>query len=61
MDNITLTNDEKIYWEKIFNSEFIFETAGKKYLIQNLSLKQNVIKHAIVFAADGTVKTYRLK
>ena len=26
MDNITLTNDEKIYWEKIFNSEFIFET-----------------------------------
>lgn len=30
MDNITLTNDEKIYWEKIFNSEFIFETGCYK-------------------------------
>lgn len=30
MDNITLTNDEKIYWEKKFNSEFIFETGCYK-------------------------------
>lgn len=30
MNNITLTNEEKIYWEKIFNTEFIFETGCYK-------------------------------
>ncbi len=30
MDNINLSSEEKIYWEKIFNSEFIFETGCYK-------------------------------